>query len=144
MKAPNTGTAQGASSKACSLNAVNANSLVENVSRETTSARNNQTNSNTVQGASRTAWGLFKLGELAITPAARGTLDKHSVYAFELFGRHVHGDFGDLCDEDKAANTAAIEAGDRILSSYRLGSDKVWVITEADRSVTTILLPSDY
>ena len=136
MKAPNTGTAQGASSKACSLNAMDANYLVENVSRET--------NSTTVQGASRNAWGLFKLGELAITPAARGTLDKHSVYAFELFGRHVHGDFGDLCDEDKAANTVAIEAGDRILSSYRLGSDKVWVITEADRSVTTILMASDY
>ena len=135
MKAPNTGTAQGASSKACSLNAADANSLVENVSRET--------NVPTVREASG-SWGLFRLGELAITPAAREALDKNSVYAFELLGRHVHGDFGDLCDEDKAANTAAIEAGDRILSSYRVGGDKVWVITEADRSVTTILLPSDY
>jgi hypothetical protein len=65
---------------------------------------------------------------------------------FSLFQRHAQGDWGDVCEEDWALNDLALADGDgRIFSSYELPeSGKVWVITEADRSVTTLLLPEEY
>ena len=63
----------------------------------------------------------------------------------ELLLRHVTGDWGDLDDEDKKENELSVKEGFRILSAYKLGTDvKVWVITEWDRSATTILLPDEY
>ena len=63
----------------------------------------------------------------------------------QMIRRHGTGDWGDLSADDVAANSEALKDGDRLLSSYSDVFDfKVWVITEADRSVTTILLPSDY
>jgi len=59
-------------------------------------------------------------------------------------GRHVRGDWGDVDAEDRAANDRALREGTRVLSSYRAGGVKFWVITEADRSATTVLLPSEY
>jgi hypothetical protein len=62
-----------------------------------------------------------------------------------LILRHVTGDYGDLCDEDKQANDDAVENGLRILSAYKLsGGTRLWLISEADRSVTTLLLPEEY
>lgn len=58
--------------------------------------------------------------------------------------RHLKGDWGDLDDEDKAANDRALEDGTRLFSSYNLPGGKIWIITEADRSATTILLPEEY
>lgn len=59
--------------------------------------------------------------------------------------RHTSCDWGDLCDEDKDVNNHALECGARILSAYHLlDGTKIWIITEADRSVTTILFPSEY
>ena len=59
--------------------------------------------------------------------------------------RHTAGDWGDLCAEDKQTNDAALEYGDRVLSAYESkGLPKIWIITEADRSVTTVLFPEDY
>jgi hypothetical protein len=60
--------------------------------------------------------------------------------------RHVHGDWGELGNEDRKANDDALLCGGRLLSSYRTVPKKIkfWIITEADRSVTTILLPEDY
>ena len=60
--------------------------------------------------------------------------------------RHQRGDWGNLCEEDKRANDFAVENGERILSSYIIGENKVkiWIITEWDRSYTTILLPEEY
>lgn len=58
--------------------------------------------------------------------------------------RHFHKDWGDLCDEDKKTNDDAVENGGRVLSCYTLRGDKMWVITEADRSQTTCLLPEEY
>ena len=64
---------------------------------------------------------------------------------FELLHRHVTGDWGDLEDEDKKENELSVKEGFRILSAYSLETDvKVWIITEWDRSVTTILLPGEY
>lgn len=63
----------------------------------------------------------------------------------EFLSRHVRGDWGDLPKEDKDENLLSVEKGFRLLSSYRTtAGDKLWVITEADRSHTTLLLPEEY
>jgi hypothetical protein len=65
--------------------------------------------------------------------------------SIELLLRHVNGDWGDLDDEDKKENELSVKEGFRILSAYELDTGvKLWVITEWDRSVTTILLPEEY
>ncbi len=94
---------------------------------------------------------LFKLGQIVATPAALDLLDKETngngrELSLRLLAMHVTGRWGQLDDHDKAENDAAVKNGDRILSSYDLPhtGEKVWLITEWDRSVTTILLPSDY
>jgi len=58
--------------------------------------------------------------------------------------RHASGDWGDLDAHDRRENERSLEHGWRLLSSYPVGEGRVWVITEADRSVTTILLPDEY
>ncbi len=90
--------------------------------------------------------GRFELGRLVATPGALAALDKAGVSPVELVARHWSGDWGDLDSEDKAANNRALVDGERLLSSYDLPGtgEKVWVITEWDRSATTLLLPSDY
>jgi hypothetical protein len=88
---------------------------------------------------------LFPLGTLLSTPGAVLALMEAGVTPQGLLMRHVTGDYGDLCDEDRLANDRAVLEGGRLLSSYLVGPDvKVWVITEADRSATTLLLPSEY
>ena len=63
----------------------------------------------------------------------------------EFLSRHVRGDWGELPREDKDENKLSLEKGFRLLSSYRtIAGDRLWVITEADRSVTTLLLPEEY
>lgn len=62
----------------------------------------------------------------------------------ELVRRHLSGDWGDVDKQDAAANDRALKWGDRILSSYKIGEEKLWVITEADRSSTTVLTPGEY
>jgi hypothetical protein len=86
---------------------------------------------------------LLLLGRLVTTRAARELLDHADV--LHALGRHVQGDWGDLCKQDKRANDRAVGDFSRILSAYH-DSDghKFWIITEADRSVTTVLLPEDY
>ncbi|WP_186166592.1 hypothetical protein [Burkholderia gladioli] len=87
----------------------------------------------------------FPMGRPAITPGAQSALDEVGISGVVLLARHIHGDWGDLSVEDQTANELALLTGKRLLSSYDLpGGGKVWVITEADRSVTTILLPEDY
>jgi hypothetical protein len=88
---------------------------------------------------------LFPLGTICCTPGAVLKLMRFGADGLQLLARHVTGDFGDLGDEDKASNTAAIAEGGRVFSSYEIAPRvKVWVITEADRSSTTLLLPSEY
>ena len=86
----------------------------------------------------------FVLGSLVATPAALNLLATTGLSPAELLHRHQRGDWGDICAEDEAANNDALKCGERLLSVYRVGDGKVWVITEADRSVTTLLLPEDY
>jgi hypothetical protein len=88
----------------------------------------------------------FELGMICATPAAMAALDGDPKRAAALLARHVRGEGGDLCAEDRLANTEAIKlGGQRVLSVYKqLEGETVWIITEADRSVTTILTPDDY
>ena len=102
---------------------------------------------------SRTATARFPLGQLFYTPGAQEVLQEYQVNPFDLLNRHMRGDWGDVCAEDAQANDEALQIGTRLLSAYVLpppeGSNlsanaKIWIITEADRSVTTLLLPSEY
>jgi hypothetical protein len=89
---------------------------------------------------------LFPLGQVVATPGALTALEKAGQQPQDLLSRHVHGDWGELGDEDRNENQLSLQHGFRLLSSYRTsaGDTKVWVITEADRSLTTILLPEEY
>ena len=84
----------------------------------------------------------FCTGMIVSTPGALRTFS--SAELLQALGRHTAGDWGDLCEEDKQANDAALEHGGRLFSSYELPGGKLWIITEADRSVTTFLLPEEY
>lgn len=91
----------------------------------------------------------FALGQLAMTPGIEriihlnyGNSAYHEI--FKLLSRHESGDWGTVCAEDAEANNYAVRNGERILSSYLFFEEKVWLITEADRSVTTLLLPEEY
>lgn len=88
---------------------------------------------------------LFPVGRLLATPAALAALERTNESGWAYLARHVQGDFGDLDEEDRRANEEAITGGTRIFSAYNLkDGTRIWIITEADRSYTTILLPSDY
>lgn len=86
------------------------------------------------------------LGQLLITPGAKeavGTEHLTELLA-ALFEKHACGDWGDVSEEDKQNNDEALESGDRILSAYNIGDTRIWIITEYDRSATTVLLPDEY
>jgi hypothetical protein len=89
---------------------------------------------------------LFSPGQLVATPGALAALAKAGQTPLEFLARHVCGDWGELTEEDRKENQVSLERGFRLQSSYRTnaGDTKLWVITEADRSVTTILLPEEY
>ena len=88
---------------------------------------------------------LFALGQTVATPGALETMQRLDISPITLLSRHQQGDWGDLDDEDKAENEASLKENFRIFSSYNLTEKiKLWVITEADRSSTTILLPEEY
>jgi hypothetical protein len=86
----------------------------------------------------------FELGQTVATPGAimAAEMAKADLGLFLRF--HENGKWGDVCEEDVASNDRAVEHGDRILSEYHSGSVRFWIITEWDRSVTTVLLPSEY
>ena len=84
----------------------------------------------------------FPLGQIVITSNAAAILDSGPVN--EGLRRHAAGDWGDVCPEDASLNDEALKAGDRLLSVYGNGERRFWIITESDRSVTTVLMPEDY
>jgi hypothetical protein len=87
---------------------------------------------------------LFSLGQIVATPGALTLMQEQGIDPLALLSRHVRGDWGDLGEEDKQENELSVKEGFRILSAYGEGEKKLWIITEADRSVTTILLPQEY
>jgi hypothetical protein len=87
----------------------------------------------------------FPLGRVLATPGALAAFDEAHESPFAYLSRHFRGEWGDLSPEDWAANDRALTTGSRLLSAYVLGSgEPIWIITEADRSTTTILLPDEY
>lgn len=86
---------------------------------------------------------LFPLGNIYATPGAIETLNENGQDVAQLLQRHIAGDWGNLDSEDKQANDDALERGARIFSAYGEGNKKLWIITEADRSATTVLRPDE-
>lgn len=101
----------------------------------------------------------FPLGQIVATPGALALLERTGFSAVALLSRHLHGDWGDCCADDHATNDLAVNQGMRVLSAYRLVDAErlaatptplraqlptLWIITEWDRSVTTLLLPREY
>lgn len=86
----------------------------------------------------------FALGRCVATPGALQALSKAGIDPAGLLTRHVGGDWGQVCKEDAKANEDALKYGTRLFSVYMLKGTRYYVITEADRSSTTILLPHEY
>jgi hypothetical protein len=88
--------------------------------------------------------GALPLGKDVATPGAIKLLLERGGHPFDYLARHATGDWGDLDEQDREENELSLKHGWRIVSSYIVGEKTVWIITEADRSVTTILLPDEY
>jgi hypothetical protein len=87
----------------------------------------------------------FPLGDIHATPGAYELLGQDVQLAAMLLTRHAHCDWGDICLEDVGLNNEALKLGGRLMSVYKLPlAGTLWVITEADRSSTTLLLPEEY
>ena len=86
----------------------------------------------------------FPLGRIVATPGALKILGKAGEDPLSFLSRHCSVDWGELEAHDRRENELSLKNGWRVLSSYPVGEGKVWIITEADRSVTTILLPEEY
>ena len=88
---------------------------------------------------------LFRLGQIVATPGALQALERAVEAPQKFLERHVCGDWGDLDEEDRQENALSLEHSFRLLSAYQTtAGEKLWVITEANRTLTTILLPDEY
>ena len=89
----------------------------------------------------------FALGKTVWTRGVNDLVAVDSSFAkfvTDSLTRHSNGDWGDLSDEDKRENDLSLDKGLRLFSSYKQGKFKIWIITESDRSATTILFPEEY
>ncbi len=87
----------------------------------------------------------FPLGQVLITPPVEAVLQEVGRNLQEFLDRHASGDWGDIDTDDWNANEEALTSGARLMSAFAVTeAQKIWIITEADRSATTILLPADY
>jgi hypothetical protein len=87
---------------------------------------------------------LFRLGHIVATRAVLMHLEKYGILADTYLFLHVRGEWGEVPPEDAEANRRAVQHGARILSAYVIAEARVWLITEADRSATTLLFPEEY
>lgn len=95
--------------------------------------------------ATQTSVTRFALGQTFITPGAEEALQIAGQTAIEFLRRHMSCDWGELSEDDMAENELSLKQGFRLLSNYQTGKgQQLWIITEADRSATTVLLPSEY
>lgn len=87
----------------------------------------------------------FPAGQIVATPGALAALETHSISPLQLLARHLSGDWGSVPVEDAQLNDEALHSDGRLLSSYPIGPDtRVWILSEADRSATILLLPEEY
>lgn len=104
-------------------------------------------NDSSSASSQKTAVGLhlFLLGQVLATPGVLELLQSHQLLPLSFIQRHVVGDWGDICAEDQQVNADALQYGYRLMSVYAITpTEKLWIITEADRSCTTLLLPEEY
>jgi hypothetical protein len=87
---------------------------------------------------------LFHPGVVVVTRGAAEFIEKHDLHPLAIILRHASGDWGEIDESDRLANEEALKYGERLLSVYKFDGEALWVITEADRSATTILLPAEY
>lgn len=89
---------------------------------------------------------LFELGNITMTPSAISIIASFKVPIGDLLDRHERGDYGDVSEVDWRENTLALlpETVERIMSVYSVGSEKLWVITDPDRKITTLLTEADF
>lgn len=87
---------------------------------------------------------LFRLGQCVITMGVHDLICQGIVNPYGLLWRHQCGDWGDLDRSDQMLNQRGVHSGGRLMSAYTVNGHRLWVITEWDRSVTTLLLPSEY
>lgn len=96
-----------------------------------------------MNGEERTKSVYISIGKLLITADAHSLLDEQSIT--DCLRRHIKGDWGDLEPQDKKTNDLAVETGESIVSAYHdTRGKKFYIVTDADRSMTTVLLPEDY
>jgi hypothetical protein len=88
--------------------------------------------------------GPLPLGRVVATPGALTAMSDAGKHPLSYVARHATGDWGELRGFDRRQNEIALREGYRVFSSYPVGGGRVWIITEADRSTTTILLPEEY
>ena len=88
--------------------------------------------------------GPLPLGRIVATPGALKVLREAGEDPLRCLARHCSGDWGDLDEYNRRENERSLKHGWRVLSSYPVGEERIWIIIEADRSVTTILLPEEY
>jgi hypothetical protein len=87
---------------------------------------------------------LFSAGQIVATPGALALLEQANQSPLDFLSRHLRGDWGDLCPDDKTENELSLKYAFRLMSSYRVtDTERLWIVTEADRSVTTLLLPAE-
>ena len=86
----------------------------------------------------------FPLGRVVATPGALQLLEEAGEEPLRYLARHASGDWGEIDSQDRRENERSLKHGWRLLSSYPVGEKIIWIITEADRSYTTILLPEEY
>lgn len=93
-----------------------------------------------------TSQARFSPGQVVMTAGVDELVRQGRLNPSSYLRRHIGGDWGDLSDDDRRQNDAALKSGeDRLFSSYQVTRDlKLWIITEWDRSITTLLLPSEY
>jgi hypothetical protein len=89
---------------------------------------------------------LFELGEITMTPSAISIIASFKVPIGDLLERHQRGDYGEVTEKDWHENTLALlpQSVERVMSSYRVGNQKLWIITDPDRNVTTLLTEEDF
>jgi hypothetical protein len=88
---------------------------------------------------------LFSPGQIVSTPGALDALEVNEIDPRTYLRRHLTGDWGDVCEEDRKENELSLKRGYRLMSVYKLNNGQtLWIITEADRSATTFLLPEEY
>jgi hypothetical protein len=94
---------------------------------------------------SRVSRARFPSGQWVMTPGIAALIKQRRFDPMDYLLRHLTGDWGDVCDADRRRNNAALKSGERLFSSYEvMPSLKLWIITEGDRSVTTLMLPDEY